>query len=295
MPMNNFVNTLIPGIYAKSIAAYTEAPKLRRRVANIVTGQKSPFYMEKSTDLPIIPSKTKGAAMQEILADEGFTKQITATTYAAYLRFYEEDIEDDRYGLLMDYTKRMGVSANETQELNFWNTCFNDGFGTTKTADTAYVFSASHKHKAGGASFSNLASAAALSVTTLWTAINQGRAWKDSANKHILMTPKALIVPVALEQVAKETLRSTHWPLDDSNKVNVIQDFNLDLMISKYLSSDAAWFVLFDKHEIYHWPYKPVTFANDGDFLSRDSMYSVRFRDANFVYSGMGVIGNAGA
>ena len=294
---SQFGSAIIPGLYAAAINSYTEAPKTRTALSKPIKNEKRAWVeILKNPSLALIPEKVESAAMSEILAYEGFTKRFTATTYAGQMSVSKEMLEDDLYSMAIEQTRQLGKSANETKEVNFYNTCFNNAFATTTTADGEYVFSDSHLYNTAGRGYDNLATSAALSVTTLWLAVNQMRRTKDGGGKNLNVVPMKLIVPIELEQVAREILESTHYPTSDINAINAIRHFNLELVVSHYLTSTTAWFLQASKDNIgvYHWDRINTQFSRDGDFATTDSKFGVRFRTADGVHNGVGFIGNAG-
>ena len=292
-----FTNNYLPGLYAKGIAEYTAATKMYRELSRGVKAKRAWVEITKDPSIGVIPSKVEGSPMTKLSLSQGYLKRLTAVTYAAYLRFTEEAIEDDMYDELMKYPGLLGASAAETKEVNFFNTVFNNAFATTTTADGANVYSNSHAHAASGQAYDNLDTGAALAAASLWSSINVLRSLVDGGGKKINISPDILLIPPVLEQTARELLESTHYPEDDRNAINAVRHFKLKLRVSKYLSSSTAFFLLGAKKDrsIWHWDRTPVQFRKDGDFVTTDSKFGVRFRYTDGVYDGMGIVGNAGA
>jgi phage major head subunit gpT-like protein len=288
-------NLLIPGMYSKSIASFQAVPKMYPNVSKVI--KKDAAFVEMSNDhaFGLIPTKNEGAAMNELTPSQGYTFRMNPTTKAAYFAITQEILEDDQYDQCFKYSSELGKSAAETIEVDHW-ALWNGGFDTTKTEDGAYMFSATHKWHPQSGTYSNLGTTAALSVTSLWAAINQMRKMTDSKGKKTTFMPDTLIIPIELDQKADEILKSQFWPEDDSNRVNAIRKFNLKVLVVPWLTSTTAWFLQDSRnHSVYHWDRIPVQFGKDGDFLSTNTFYRCRFRTADGVQNGIGILGNAGA
>lgn len=288
---------LIPGLYQAAISTYQQAPKLRNKLAHRVTKDKGPYAeILDNPDLGrVLSTKVEGGGKTLISQYEGYIKRITPVVKAGYLEFTEEMLRDDQYDQMPKYPKRLGVLANETMEVDFFDEVFNNGFTSSTTADGQYVFDSDHTFYAGSATYSNLLTQAAFGVSSLWTALNAIRRKVDAGGKPIILKPKYLLHAIEITQKVKETLGSSYSPEDDRNAINALKEYNLTPISSPYLTSTTAWFIICEEHTIYHWPLWPVTFKNEGDFQTDNSLFGVKLRAGNGVVNGIGIYGNLGA
>jgi hypothetical protein len=193
------------------------------------------------------------------------------------------------------YPKRLGALANETLEVDFFDECFNNAFTSSTTADGQYIYDSDHTFYTGSTTYSNLLTPAAFGASALWTALYSIKRKTDAGGKPIMLKPKYLVHAIELEQVVSEVLESRFSPEDDRNAVNALTKYNLKPISSPYLTSTTAWFIVCEEHTMHHWPLWPVTFKNEGDFQTDNSLFGVKFRAGNGVVNGIGLDGNVGA
>ena len=86
------------------------------------------------------------------------------------------------------------------------------------------------------------------------------------------------------------------WPLDDSNRNNILKTrFNINIVVNPRLTGNS-WFLASKKDmEIYYWDRAALELKSEGDFATTDSSFSVWCRFGCGAYSGKGIIGNEGA
>jgi phage major head subunit gpT-like protein len=289
-------NAMLPGLFAAAIKTYKEAPKSYQSITKPITARQGP-YVEESAFNPFgtLPVKTEGAPMSSVMPFQGFVKRYTAVTYAAQLAATQEALEDDRHGILLQHTRQFSKAAAETVEVLTWD-LLNSGFDEHLTDDGQYVFDTDHTFYAGSREYSNeSASGTALSVDTLWTAINAMRNQTDAEGNLLDIIPNRLCVPIQLQRKAREILGTMKYPDDDRNAINPLTDFNLEIQVSRYLTSSTAWFLTSDQSSMKRWFLRPVTFGTEGDFTTQNSRFRARFRYVAGVQQGMGIYGNEGA
>src|SRR5207245_10372039 len=117
----------------------------------------------------------------------------------------------------------------------------------------------------------NTLCATALSPTSIQSAILNGfDLLVDDRNLPIVRTAKFLVVPPQLEKTALEIIKSQYVPFTADNQVN-IQYERLQVVVSRYLTSTTAWFVLGntgehegdDHHPNAYWHWKDVLEQDD--------------------------------
>jgi hypothetical protein len=298
---SRFNKMVVPGLFALMTEEYKRFPETWRQLVR--TERSSQAYEESTyvTGYGVIPTKAEGAPITYDARIQGATKRWTHNTYAMGARISEEAIEDDLYGVMKSVARDIGVSARETRHIRVAS-IFNLGFGTTEnTTGQGYaIFYGSHV-KLGGGTWSNLATASALSYSTLQTGILAFEGQTDHRGKKINQTPMTILVPPALEFKALELLQTVGQPETANNDVNAVKLARprLRLVVWPYLTSSTAWFLIGDNARtetgLIHFERVGVTFGREGDFDTGDVKFKTRWRDSVEINEPIGLYGNAGA
>jgi len=158
------------------------------------------------------------------------------------------EIEDDSYGIYKPVAEDMGESAKQyPDELVFG--ALKDGF-TEKCYDGKPFFSTSHK--VGKKDTSNKGTKK-LSVDSYGAARAQMMGLKDEHGKTLNVKPNLLVVPPALEGIARKILMADE--IDGST--NIYKD-TAELLVEPQLAgADDAWYLLDTRR-----PLKPLIFQN---------------------------------
>jgi phage major head subunit gpT-like protein len=145
----------------------------------------------------------------------------------------------------------------------------------------------------------------ALSDRNLKGALVQARAQVDDRGIKIQVQPKKLVVPAALEFIAKTILQSsgisilgTGWAnsttVDNANSDNVIKS-RLEVVVMDYLTSDTAWFVIDpDVAELNFFWRKKLEFKNEDEFNTMQARYRGYMRFSVGYSDYRGIVGSLG-
>jgi phage major head subunit gpT-like protein len=203
-------------------------------------------------------------------------------------RVSKEMMLEDAVGIIPQLPKALAYAARQTIETKVWN-LFNLGFTAgVNGADGVTLFNASHPLKGSSTLFSNTATAASLTATALQNAIvNAFDTLVDDRGLPVIRTAKYLVVPPQLEKTALEIIKSAYVPGSANNEVNIQYD-RLQVVVSRYITSTTAWFVLGDKGPLGSdahslkviWRWKD-NFEQDKDFNSKTIKNSL---DLRFTY-----------
>lgn len=298
---SRFNKMIVPGLFALMTEEYKRYEETWRQIVDVRSSKKAYEESAYITGFGVVPKKGEGAQMAYDARVQGYTKRWTHDTFAMGVRIYEEAIEDDLYGVMKTASRDLGVSARETRHIRV-AAIFNTGFGTTThtVGDALAVFSASHTWPTAG-TWSNLGTAAALSYSTLQSAVLAFESQTDARGKKIMQTPMTLLVPPALEMKALELLQSIGQPENANNTINALKVARprIKLVVWPYLTSATAFFLIGDNARndtgLIFFERVGVTFAREGDFDTGDAKFKVRWRDSVEVNNPIGLYGNAGA
>jgi phage major head subunit gpT-like protein len=281
-------------------AALKERPKLFDQITKVKSSKKAYEESAYYGGLGLFPEKPEGEGISYDEFIQGPTKRWVNKTYGLGIRVTEELIEDSLYPEVPtemgDMSKELGRVARATQEV-IVHDIFNSGtVTTTHTAgDGLAVFSTVHK-SLGSATWSNRSSSnTALSATSLRQGILDFETTNDDRGLQQMQSPSILLVPPALEMTARELLNSAYAPESAENAINPIQSRGLKLLVSYFLTSSTAWYLIGDQNPIITFMRRPVKFANDGDFETGDAKFKGTFRMSVEVNKPIGIYMNVGA
>jgi len=295
MISSRFTRLFIPGLRGALFESYGRYVPVYSKIFNVMTSNRQ--YEEDFTmqGLTNFASKSEGntIAYEDFLP--GNRQTYTHSTFAKGVRITEEAVEDDLYGPMRKVGRALGISARSTIETRA-ALILNAGFGTgTFTAgDGVALFSSAHTREDSGANLSNTSTAAALSVSSLETALIELRTELDGVGKRIEQMPRTLVIPPDLEFTAKQILKSSYLPGSSDNDVNPVEGL-LSVVVWPYLTSTTAWFVLCDMHDLKWFWRRQLHTRTEEDFNTGDMMFKGRMRFSFGVNEWRGVHGNLGA
>lgn len=296
-----FVNNYTPALFGLMVEEYKRHPEVWRQIVRVERSTKYKEEIAYNTGLGLVPKKGEGDPIPTDSRLSGPKKAWVHDTYALSGRITEEAIEDDQYGTMRDFARELGVSARETRHVIVAEP-FNTGFVTTYHTDGFghALFYGSHT-KLGGGTFSNLATASALSYSTLQNAILAFESQTDHRGKRIMQTPATLLVPPALEYKALQLLESVGQPESANNDINATKRArpSLKLIVWPYLTSSTAWFLIGESVNssvgLIHFERVGVQFGKEGDFDTGDAKFKTRMRNSIECNNPVNMYGNAGA
>lgn len=249
-----------------------------------------------------VPEKPEGEGLTYDESYEGYVTRYTYITHAMGYRVSKEMMSEDAMGIIPRLPKELAYASRQTVENRVWN-ILNFGFDSAVTgADGVPLFSSAHPLKGLGTTFSNTATGAALSVTSLQDAIvNAFDLLVNDRGLAITRTAKYLVVPPQLEATALELLKSAYVPTSANNAINV-QYNRLELIVSRYITDPNAWFIFGNKGELGSdahackviWRWRD-NFEQDMDYDTRSVKVSLDFRFTYGWTDWRATYGNQGA
>ena len=298
---SRFATVIVPGLFAVMTEEYKRYPEVWRELVKVEKSDRAYEECSYLSGLSPIPKKGEGDPIVYEARLMGPTKRWTHDTFALGMRITEECIEDDLYRVMQDGARELGVSARETRHINVAE-IFNTGFVTTyhTAGDVLAIFATNHVRLDGG-TWSNVATASALSYSTLQNAILAFESQTDHRGKKIMQTPMTLLVPQALEYKALELLESVGNPENANNVINSVSRArpSIKLVVWPYLTSATAWFLIGDNARmatgLTHFERVGVQFGKEGDFDTGDAKFKTRFRCSTEINNPIGLYANAGA
>ncbi len=227
-------------------------------------------------------------------------KQTTlVATFAQAIPVSKQLFDDNMHGVWAEDVRDFAEKALLTQDFNAFG-LFRGGFTTVNTADGVTVFNVAHPLIKGGTQ-SN-AGSAALTPTSLNTAIVSMLEQKDQSSVVRGNSPSVLLVPPALWKHAREITDSALIADSAQNNVNVYRSaLGITVYTSMYLGavvggSDTAWFLLAKNHGFTRLIRQGIETALTPWQYSQNLTYNYQanFRENYFVADYAGSYGSTG-
>lgn len=241
---------------------------------------------------------TKSEAAEYTFGDyaEGTLVTYTPVTYTDAFDVSEEMDEDNQWKIALSNTREMargGYAAVETAAANV----FNNGFsGGTTGADGGQLFASDH-NLINSASTGDNAETLALSMDGLKAMYLLGDKIVNEANLLVPVDYDTLIVPPELRQAAEELTKSTYFPENGNNAVNVYKNRIKTIVVNPYLTSTTAWFLVsskLDKKGKLFWRVQPQFKPAWEDGYSGNLLYRARERFICGHTEWQGALGSTG-
>lgn len=295
-----FSKSVVPGLFAFMNSALARRPKYYDRIMTVKTSKKAYEESAYFAGLGLFPEKPEGEQISYDQFIQGPTKRWVHKTYGLGIRISEELIEDALYPdvptEMGEMSKELGNSAAETVEI-IAHDLYNNGTATTNhtAGDGLAVFSTVHK-SLNGSTWKNRSSAdGTLSATTLKQGFLDFENTLSDRGIQQVQRPKILLVPPALEFIARELLDSDYDPDSGNNAINTITTRKLELIVDPFLTSTTAWFLIGDENPLILFMRRANKFAQDGDFETGDAKFKGTFRLSAETNKPIGIYMNAGA
>jgi hypothetical protein len=219
------------------------------------------------------------------------------TEYGLGIQITHQMVSDDLTGNFKRLPKKLSKSANDKVE-SVVADLYNTGFDTATAWDGNYIFYDSRTTLKSGDTIDNNGTAASLSETSLIAAFEYFDTLVDSGGYPIMATPKLLVVPTELRATAERLLRTPGVVGSTNNDLNMVGPsgfFGPQLMVSHYLTSSTAYFVLSDLWDARLFWKEKFYMESADDFYTGNALFKVVGRFSAFVNNPVGGYGNAGA
>lgn len=305
------VKTALDGVFMPEFN-FREAPGYVDATSKLV------FNQETSDRGAEIMELFKGVGLWDAFAEEAdvpseaarITNQKTFThlDYGKSMDIPKNYFDDQMHGAYSKMVKDFAQKGKATRDHNAF-AIYRSAFVTTffTTSDSAALVSDSHT-TIGGQTVDNKLTAA-LSETSLNTAIVALMEQKDQAGVIMGNTPSVLLVPPALYKTACEIVDSELRSGTADNDENVYSSkYNIYVVSSNRLGaavsasatssagSDTAWFLLGRNHGIHRWTRQDVRTSLVDYIYTRNNnyVYKADFREVVGAMSYEGLIGSDG-
>lgn len=271
-----YYETMLPELKIVIMDKYKSQKDLIPMLFNVNSTKNGIEQASQVTGFPVAPEINQGEDVSYYQFKQGFDKTFRMVKYGLGFKITEEMYDDQKFPLIGRLARLLAKSIFEVRQRRAFNV-FNNGFSDTGP-DGVSLFNASHQNVGGGTQ-SNTASTD-LTVGSLQAAITVAENYTDDEGLHQVVTMRKLLVPNELKFKAKEILNSSSIPYSADNEINALQDENLMLYSTPYLTDQGQWILLAEKDEteLQFWERKAPTHTSSFDFDSDNAKEKMKTR-----------------
>lgn len=295
---SRFNKVITPGLFMIAVSNFKRYGEPWRQLFTVKKSKRAYEEIGYMSGLGALVEKPEGTGVTYDARIQGPTKKWVHKTWALGVRIAQETIDDDLYNVMEGVAAELGKSAAETVNI----IAFDILNSTSRTsADGQTVFSASHV-RLDGSTYSNLCSAAALSLDSLEDDIAAYEALKDHRGKVINRKGSCRVVVANsdLEWDLAKLFHSTDNPETANRAINEFRNARpkLTYYTTPYITDTNARYYIGEKDPArgpIYFTRQPAVFAREGDFDTGDALFKVTLRNSIEVADPMNLFKNAGA
>lgn len=275
-------------------------PSRRSELFKIVSTERDIWQSTSIHDLPLFNQVAEGAEYSFERGKQGADKTLVIKKYGLGFSISEEAVDDGKFDMIADHVRKLARSAQETQEISAMN-LFNNGFGSSTTADGQPIFDQAHTLPSGRTFRNELSTAADLSVTSLDTMLTDFETqFVGDSGIIYKKVPKILLVHPSNKRYAKELIGSDLKADTAENNLNSFKEDGLRVISSPHLTDTDAWFLLSEPSEhglriIQRTPVQTKVAGDAVGFNTDSILYKSRYREEIGATEAYGVFGSPGA
>lgn len=243
----NFSKLLEPGLRKIFFETYKEIPEQFSKIYNMNTSKKAKEtdyglgafgdWVERGDELDTVAYAKISAGQERTYTHKAFTKGFIIG---------RELYDDEQYGQMKKMAKALARAGRAKVEKDAMQP-LKGGFDTYTIYDGKALFSNEHPLVDNSTAKGKNLVEGALTEANLKKAMQVMRETVDEAGNLIQLIPDTLIVPPALEHVAKAIINSTQITGSNNNDVNTLKG-SMKIQVMDYLGkaaggSDTAWFI----------------------------------------------------
>ena len=288
---------LLPGLNAVFGMEYGEVNNEHEPLYEVENSDRAFEEEVLFTGFGQAPTKTEGAAVVYDDASESYTARYTNETVALAFAVTEEAMEDNLYDTFAKLRAKGLARAMATTKQVKAAKLYNDGFSTAQ-GDGVSLFNASHP-TVGDGNQSNTGTAAALSESSLETAIIQTQKVKDDRGILIGASGVSLHIPVDLMFTADVILNTPGKPASADNDINSVRHLGVvpnGYFVNRRFTDTNGWYIKTDvPNSTKMFNRTPLQTKMEPDFDTGNLRFKARERYSFGVSDWRGWYGNQGA
>ena len=290
--LDNFYESRQPYLEEIIGKMFKDRPPIIENILNVKSAKSGWVDYATVSGLGLFAAKDEGEDAQQDRVLQGPTARTRIITYALRNDVTQEAIEDDQGdGIITARMPDMVRSGKATVEV-LGHDLLNGAFDSITTPDGAYLVSNSHVLLDGSAGDNLITDD--FDQEGLQTAVTLMKNQTDDRGIPIMQTPKTLIVHPDDEWAARVVLETAGVTGSDHNDINPMSSQGINLVVSPYLTSSDAWFLLSDDHKLnWFWRMRPSNWS-EVDNVKGVVEIGMRFRGAANATDWRGIVGSNG-
>lgn len=217
---------------------------------------------------------------------EAYKKSFLHICFGKGIKVTRQARADNLYGFVAKAAKELGRTAKYTKMVNAMST-FNDMATTTiytlNGVDRPLV-SLTHQTVAGGTYKNRFTNPAALGVETIESAlIIFEREMLDHRGRPQETDPKYLCVGTSNRFIARRLLETQQRPFGNSNDVNVLKEYDLQLKVMRHFNDNGSWWIQGAPEEtgLRYFNREMWTIETDKEPTTRNDLYMGFYRESH--------------
>jgi hypothetical protein len=280
-----FAKELVPGHFAVSIDTYRNK-RAESMWPEMCTQKKSQKAKETNlvrSGLGSLVTKGEGASITFDTPIAGSEMTWVHFVRALGIRITEEAIDDNLYELnggSEGKLKELFDAAAEDEE-TLMARFLVSGTATTyhQTRNSKALFATDHP-RLDGSTFSNKGTLSDLTYTGFWASVVAAENQLNHRQHRTAKKIKNVWFPPQLERQAREVMNSTDRPDTANRAINAMANSGrkIGLKMWSYLTDTDAYYLQLDGNGIIRFNRRKTRFAQEGDFLTGDTMVKVDMR-----------------
>lgn len=302
-----FGSTMLPVLEELFRAEIAQHPSRRSQLFKTIATDRDIWQATELHDLDLFDQIPEGQDYTFKRAKQGASKTLTISKYGLGFSISEEAVDDGKFDLIADMTRKLARSGQESQEIAAMN-IFNNGFSAELAADGRPVFDTGHLLPSGLVFRNELASAADLSATSLEQMLQDFETQFIGDSGIIAnIKPKVLLVHPSNKRLAKELIGSDLKPdyvvtstgTTNINNMNSFREEGLIVVSSPHLTDVDSFYMLAMPEEtglrlVVRKAMETKAGGADIGFSSDSVFYKSRYREAIGVTHPYGIFGSPG-
>lgn len=293
-------STMLPVLEEVFRAEIAQHPSQRERLFKIVSTDRDIYQATEIHDMDLFNEISEGSEYSFKRTKQGASKTLTVLKYGLGFSISEEAVDDGKFDMIADMTKKAARSAKESQEINAAN-IFNNGFSSVTTADGLSLFNAAHTLPSGLTFRNKLSVDAELSVTSLeQMLLDFETQFIGDSGMLYNIKPVALWCHPSNKRYALELIGSDLKADTADNNMNSFKGEGLSVVSWPHLSDPDAWGLIARPEEtglriVVRKPIETKAAGPDVGFATDSIYYKCRFREVVGATHAYGIFGTSGA
>jgi hypothetical protein len=293
-------STMLPVLEELFRAEIAQHPSRREQLFKMVSTDRDIWQASELHDMDLFNQVSEGSDYSFKRTKQGASKTLSILKYGLGFSISEEAVEDGKFEMIADMTKKLARSGKESQEINA-AAIFNNGFSSETTADGVAVFSTAHTLPSALTFRNRLSSDADLSVTSLeQMLLDFETQFVGDSGIIYNLKPKVLWCHPSNKRYAMELIGSELKADSADNNMNSFKAEGIQVVSWPHLTDTDAWGLLASPEEtglriVVRKPLETKAAGPDVGFASDSVYYKSRFREIIGATHPYGIFGTSGA